>query len=132
MKISLQISPIDASEGAGERVLVPEVFSVPKLNIRPQRIDWKQRNKWRHLDGISIPDTNDRQVELLIGANVLEAVLQKEARVGPPGQPAAIRTHFGWCLTGNLSQMMPVGAREELHIQRERSSESTLAEIMES
>ena len=101
IKVSLQISPISAT-GAAERVTVPEVFSVPKLNVRPQKINWKERSEWRHLAGIPIPDTNGRPVEMLLGANVLEAMLQKEARVGPPGQPSAIRTHFGWCLTGSL------------------------------
>lgn len=130
MRTSLQISPVAAS-GEAEHVTVPEVFSVPELNVRPHKIDWREKINWRHLDGIPLPDTNGRPVELLLGANVLEAVLQKEARVGPPGQPAAIRTHFGWCLTGNLKQMLPVSAREVLHIRRERSAEDTLTEMME-
>ena len=129
MRVSLQISPI-AADGETERVTVREAFSVPKLNVRSQRVDWRERSKWKHLSGIEIPDTNDRPVELLLGANVLEAMLQKEARVGPQGQPAAIRTHFGWCLTGNLKQMLPIGAREVLHIQRERPQD-TLTKTME-
>ena len=67
----LQISPLTDSERA-ERVTVPEVFSVRKLNVPPQKIDWTERNEWKHLAGIPIPDTNGRPVELLLGANVLK------------------------------------------------------------
>ncbi|KAF0304778.1 hypothetical protein FJT64_023478 [Amphibalanus amphitrite] len=60
-------------------VTVPEVFSVVRLNVRPQSVDWKQRKAWKHLDDIVIPDNNGKAVELLLGANVLEAMLQQES-----------------------------------------------------
>ena len=131
VRTSLQISPLTDSERT-ERVTVSEVFSVRKLNVRPQKIDWTERNEWKHLAGIPLPDINGRPVELLLGANVLEALLQKESRVGPPGQPAAIRTHFGWCLTGNLKQMLPAGARKVFHVRAEHTAEDTMTEVMES
>ncbi|XP_043241080.1 uncharacterized protein LOC122391342 [Amphibalanus amphitrite] len=130
VRTTLTVSPVAAADGE-ERLTVPEVFSVKKLNLRPQRIDWREKHNWKHLAGISIPDTNGRPVELLLGANVLEAMLQKEVRVGPPGQPTAIRTHLGWCLTGNVQQLLLVGAREVLHIRTERSDRDSLSEMME-
>ncbi|KAF0305558.1 hypothetical protein FJT64_022807 [Amphibalanus amphitrite] len=59
-------------------VTVQEVFSVARLNVRPQSVDWRQRKAWKHLDDIVIPDNNGKAVELLLGANVLEAMLQQE------------------------------------------------------
>ena len=80
---------------------------------------------------IEVPDINNKTVELLLGANVLEAVLQKEARVGRPGQPVAIKTHFGWCLTGNVASLVPVGAREVMHVARSRFAEDELTAKMQ-
>ena len=46
-------------------------------------------------------------MELLLGANVSEAVIQQEVRVGQPGQPIAVRIAFGWTLTGAVSDLSP-------------------------
>ena len=112
-------------------VTVPEAFTVPLLNVRPPTVDWSQRHKWHHLSDIELPDTNNKPIELLLGANVLEAVLQKEARVGKSGQPVAIKTHFGWCLTGNMTSLLPVGAREVMHVAGRPSAEDELAARMQ-
>ncbi|KAF0296812.1 Protein kinase DC2 [Amphibalanus amphitrite] len=66
VRTTLTVSPVAAADGE-ERLTVPEVFSVKKLNLRPQRIDWREKHNWKHLAGISIPDTNGRPVELLLG-----------------------------------------------------------------
>ena len=129
MKVSLEVAPL-SKEGQCEPVAVLEVFSVPQLNIRPQRVDWSKRAQWKHLEGFSIPDTNGQKIELLLGANVLEAILQREVRVGRPGQPAAIRTYFGWCLTGSVAQLLPVGSREVLHVARRGESEEELQTLV--
>ncbi|XP_043226749.1 uncharacterized protein LOC122383931 [Amphibalanus amphitrite] len=67
----------------------------------------KQREKWRHIKDLDIPQCSHGQVELLLGANVSEAVIQQEVRVGQPGQPIAVRTAFGWTLTGAVSDLHP-------------------------
>ena len=38
---------------------------------------------------------------ILLGANVTDAILQREVRRGAPGQPAAIFTASGWTLIGS-------------------------------
>ncbi|KAF0305913.1 Sodium-dependent phosphate transport protein 2B [Amphibalanus amphitrite] len=53
-----------------------------------------------------------KRVDLLLGANVLEAVLQLEARTGKAGQPVAIRTAFGWTLTGTVKGFLPERTRQ--------------------
>ena len=42
----------------------------------------------------------------------------------------AIRTHFGWCLTGNVAQLVPIGQREVLHVSRHRSADDELVDIL--
>ncbi|KAF0293151.1 Serine/threonine-protein phosphatase 2B catalytic subunit 3 [Amphibalanus amphitrite] len=44
----------------------------------------KQREKWRHIKDLDIPQCSHGQVELLLGANVSEAVIQQEVRVALP------------------------------------------------
>ncbi|XP_043196264.1 uncharacterized protein LOC122367319 [Amphibalanus amphitrite] len=129
IRTSLQVSSLSPGSNA-KTVTVPEVFSVVRLNVRPQSVDWKQRKAWKHLDDIVIPDNNGKAVELLLGANVLEAMLQQEVRVGKPGQPVAVRTHFGWCLTGNVAQLVTHGQREVMHISKHRSADDELVTML--
>ena len=58
---------------------------------------------WKHLKGLPIPDCTTGKIDILLGANVPEAIVQREIRVGRAGQPIAIRTAFGWSLTGSVS-----------------------------
>ncbi|XP_043193787.1 nucleoprotein TPR-like [Amphibalanus amphitrite] len=67
--------------------------------------------------------TTHRPVKLLIGANVLEAVLQREVHVGRPNQPAAVKTDLGWTLTGCVSDIVPSSMRQVMFLRRQ-SSES--------
>ena len=49
----------------------------------------------------------------MLGANVVEAILQREVRRGLPGQPAAVLTAFGWTLMGSVQSLV---APESLHV----------------
>ena len=44
MGTSLQVSPL-SSDADSKTVTVPEVFSVTHLNVRPQRINWSQKDR---------------------------------------------------------------------------------------
>ena len=114
-RFALQVSPLSGAD-SGTEVAVQEVFSVPRLNVQSQSVDWSRRQEWPHLADVDIPDTSNQPVELLLGANVTAAIVQREARVGRPGQPIAIRTAFGWCLSGSISQLTSPGAREVMHM----------------
>ena len=97
-RFALQVSPLPQIDD-GTEIAVQEVSSVPKLNVQPQSIDWSRRHEWLHPSDLVIPDTSNKSIELLLGANVTEATVQQEARVGRPGQPVSVRTAFGWCLS---------------------------------
>ena len=94
-------------EASEKRITLSEVWAVPKMNISVPRISERHRQTWRHLENLDVPDCSKGEVQLLLGANVLEAVIQHEVRAGPPGQPVAIRTDFGWALTGAVPALVP-------------------------
>ena len=128
-KFALQVSPRSTGDAAAD-VTVQEVFSVPQLNVRPQTVDWSRRQEWLHLADLDIPDTSNKQIDLLLGANVTEAVVQREARVGRQGQPIAVRTAFGWCLSGNVTQLVSPGARHVMHMTRVETPEEELNSLV--
>ena len=115
-RVRLEISPLADTEDRSKKISVPEAFSVEKLNVRTPVLKTKRLSNLRHLDGLILPDISGGEIELLLGANVLEAVLQREARVGRPGEPVAIRTTFGWALTGSLFGLVPEHVREVMFI----------------
>ena len=98
----MEVSALSA-DASSKRILVPEIWAVPRLNISMPRASMRGRTKWHHLNGLDVPDCTDGEVELLLGANVIEAVVQHEVRAGAPGQPVAIKTDFGWALTGRFT-----------------------------
>ena len=63
-------------------------------------------------------------IEVLLGANVVEAVLQQDVRVGRSGQPEALRTAFGWTLTGSVNGL-PRGARRVMYVHNASADEES-------
>lgn len=100
-RLSLELMP----ETSDKKISVPEVFAVKSINLTVPHI--QKKGSWAHLRDLNVPDLSGQKVEMLLGANVLEAVLQLEAKVGRPGEPVAIRTAFGWTLTGSVSSCAP-------------------------
>ena len=91
---------------------------MPSLNIIAAAVTPNQLHGCDHLRGLNFPQYDGGPVELLIGANVLEAVLHSEARVGRPGQPAALKTALGWTLTGSISAIVPTSVRHVMCLRR--------------
>ena len=114
-KVRLMVSPRGDDQSLIE---VPEAFSVPKLNVKPPLISAEQKCKWEHISDLEIPTYRDVEVKLLLGANVIEAVLQQEARIGRPGQPVAVKTAFGWTLTGTVKGLVPGRLRQVMFVSK--------------
>ena len=123
-KMMIELSSPSA-DAAQKRIKVPEVWAVPRLNIPMPRINRQQRSTWRHLDNLDVPDYSTGEVEILLGANVIEAVIQHEVRAGASGQPVAIRTDFGWALTGEVPRLAPETPYQVLHIQPRETADVT-------
>ena len=136
-RVQLELSPIAGTEWNGmedsRRICVPEAFSVEKVNVRAPTVNRQKLSSFPHLQGLTIPDLTGGEVEVLLGANVLEAVLQREARVGRAGEPVAIRTAFGWSLTGSLAGLVPGHQREVMFISAsaQQVENQALSDILE-
>ena len=123
--VHLEVSPLADTEDQTKVICVPEVYSVTRVNVRTPTISAKNKSDWKHLQDLGIPDCRGGEVELLLGANCLEAVLQTEARVGQRGQPIAVRTAFGWSLTGSIAGSVPLQVSEVMFIQKDEQELST-------
>ena len=130
LKTSLKLTPLarDSRPGA---VTASEVWTVPRLNVPSPQISPASRAQWKHLTGLDISFARPDQVEVLLGANVLEAILQREVRIGQSGQPVAIRSHFGWALCGKISGLIPVEDQHVMHLHRCTSPEDELNELLQ-
>ena len=60
-------------------------------------------SQWPHLKDLTIPDVEDNQVTMLIGANVPEAQVHEECRRGRSGEQYAVRTVLGWAVLGPVN-----------------------------
>ncbi|KAL9975992.1 hypothetical protein ACROYT_G013221 [Oculina patagonica] len=103
-KVDLVVLPIEDSEG--HRIQIHDVKVVENLNVsssRPQDL-----SKWEHLNGIAMPEIDEEEVTLLIGANVPEVQIHEEVRVGRAGEPYAVRTLLGWSILGPLNSSIGI------------------------
>ena len=116
-RVKLTVSPRNEVNG-DSFIEVPEAFSVPLINVNPPQVTAEQKAKWKHVSDLNIPDYKNVEIKLLLGANVLEAILQEEARVGGSGQPVAVKTAFGWTLTGTIRGLVPGRHREVMFIRK--------------
>ena len=110
---------------------VEEAWTVPKLNLPQQRVTKDTIKNCPHLAGIKIPAVDSKDVTILLGVNVIEAVLQREVRRGPPGQPVAILTAFGWTLTGSIKPFINPEGLHVMHVHRVLNPEEALLKQVE-
>ena len=93
----LQISDLD------ENVVIPlhEMLARPVMPVSKDEIP-KQEDveRWPHLRGYVELTELDSQVELLIGANVPEALQPREVIPAANGGPYATRVDLGWVING--------------------------------
>ena len=97
---------VKAVDSQDNRTLeVENVKVVDDLNITTARA--KDLSKWPHLKDLEIPDVDDGQVTMLIGANVPEAQVHEEFRRGGSGEPYAVRTVLvGLCFDQLMLQIL--------------------------
>ena len=91
-------------------VTIKNVKVVDNLNITATKAE--DLSRWPHLKDIVIPEVDETQVTMLIGANVPEAQVHEECRKGKAGEPYAVRTILGWAVLG------PVDAVSSLNLQK--------------
>ena len=128
-RVQLTVSPLGARTKQ-TCINIPEVWSVPALNVSAATVSNNQLQDCDHLRGLEFPQYNGGQVKLLIGANVLEGVLQEEIRVGRPNQPAAVKTGFGWTLTGTVSEVVPSSMRQVMMLRKKSTEDDELSAVV--
>ena len=129
-RVKLTVSP--GGDSNNQTIInVPEAFAVPTINVNPPHITKEQKAEWKHVSDLNIPDHKNVEIKLLLGANVMEAILQEEARVGGPGQPVAIKTAFGWTLTGTIRGLVPGRHREVMFIWKGEMDKELTAAVEE-
>ena len=111
-KVSFHVGAVEGPE-AGVQITVEEAWTIPQLNLPPQRVTRAMMQDFPHLTDLDIPEVDSEDVTILLGANVLEAILQRDVRRGRSGQPVAILTAFGWTLAGSVKSIVKL---ERLHV----------------
>ena len=74
-KVSFYIGATGGSK-ASAQIAVEEAWTVPQLNLPPQKVTHAMMQDFLVLNNLSIPEVNSEDVTVLLGANVLEAMLQ--------------------------------------------------------
>ena len=96
---NVQVKAVDNHE---DRTLTIEnVKVIDNLTITTTRAG--DLSQWPHLTDLKIPDVENNQVTMLIGANVPEAQVHEECRRGRSGEPYAVRTVLGWAVLGPVN-----------------------------
>ena len=60
-------------------------------------------SRWKHLEGIDLPDLRGDDVKLLIGSDMAHLLLHLDTRMGRQDEPIAVKTQLGWTLFGSIS-----------------------------
>ena len=111
-KVSFAVKATSSGNG-GSLYPVSEAWTIPHLNLPVQKITRSEMQTWFHVADLEIPEVDSEDVRILLGANVLEAILQLEVHRGSPGQHAAVLTAFRWTLTGSVKSLV---TPESLHV----------------
>lgn len=112
----------------------PMAWTVDHLNISECSIPRDHDvDKWPHLNGIDLPEIDNKEVRVLIGCNVPEAFWVLEERRGGRGEPVAIRSLLGWTLIGPIEKVKEESSSNvkfvRLECERERGDEALLQKV---
>ncbi|KAK7881024.1 hypothetical protein WMY93_030613 [Mugilogobius chulae] len=85
-----------------EHHLIKDAYTANQLALAEQSYPMATLQKrYRHLQGLPLPDFCEVLPLLLIGADCTHLITAKEpVRAGPKGSPTAIHTSLGWALQG--------------------------------
>jgi uncharacterized protein len=87
----------------GKGVKLNKVWTTDSLPVAPESIPTATDvRQWSHLKDVELADLVNKEVTILIGSDVPEALCPLEVRSGKRNQPHAIRTILGWTVMGPL------------------------------
>ena len=101
-----------------------EAWTIPRLSLPSQRVTQPMIDSWPHLNGLDIPLVDSKNVTVLLGANVLDAILHTRVTRGAQGSPVAVNS--GWTLTGAVKGFVPPERPHVMLIQRVPTTDDLL------
>ena len=107
--VSFSVSSLEDHQSS---IQLSQVMTVDKLPMQKCQVPgWKELNNWEHLEGLHIPELEDKSVDLLIGTDYAQASVPLESRASSQEGPVAVKTTLGWTLYGPMlksDEMMPI------------------------
>ena len=106
---SFAIDGLKVSRSSGlsaEWIDIPKAFTKDDLPVDSSEIATAEKiKKWKHLNEIAdeINQSDDVNVELLIGANCTRALEPVQVIPSKDGGPYAMKTVLGWCIVGPIA-----------------------------
>ena len=96
--IAVRSKLVTFSTSSRHHLQVHNAWVVDILNLPPQKISKREiQSRWPHL--IKIPlDINNKDISILIGAEILQLHINHDAVMGRPSEPVAMLTKLGWVL----------------------------------
>lgn len=100
--VSSQIVSFDISSNTHpEKIYIENAFVVPNLNVKYNKVDIRKiKLNYPSFHDIELPQLNDADVTVLIGADCPRLHLQKDFRFISDKEPSAVKTELGWVLLG--------------------------------
>ena len=89
-----------------------QAWTQPDITAPLPAVDWHQMSQqFPHLQQLPLPQVDSRQVDILIGIDVIDVHRVLEEATGRAGEPIARRLPLGWVCFGPVD--MPTGATSE-------------------
>ena len=95
-EVSFNVMSLDGSE----QVDVKSAWSITKIPVRVEGSQEVDALKWSHLNDITFPSIDNKDIDLLIGADNPEVFWTIDERRGRRKEPFAVKTILGWSLIG--------------------------------
>ena len=101
LDVSFYIEPIDGTE----KIDVDHAWTVKEIPVSNENIPTQNLiNRFPHLEGLHFPEVQEKEVTVLIGANIPQVFWTLEERRGSYKEPVAVRSPLGWTLIGPTGQ----------------------------
>ena len=101
--MSFHVGAVEGPE-TGVQITVEEAWTIPQLSLPPQRVTRTMMQDFPYLTDLDIPEVDSEDVTVLLGANVLETILQHDVRRGRQGSPLQFSQPLVGPLLVQLSQ----------------------------
>lgn len=100
------------------------VFTTDNLPVTPRHMATNEDLKrWPHLRDISLPETGDKKVTILIDSDRPDLIAkQLKSREGDQGEPIAVKTPLGW----TVRRPMGGSAEDQVHVNFTRTGQYSL------